>query len=376
MKILMLNYEFMPLGGGAAPVTFDICKQLVLAKHQVDVVTMGYNIAGKSDYGKTIQMVGKNHSFNVYRVKCNRKYIEKADLFDMSSYILPAIKQVEELIKQGNKYDICHCHFILPTGLVAYQIYKKYHLPYIITSHGSDVPGYNPDRFILAHQLTLPLWKLITNNAKYITAPSARLSHMILSINGKLKPKVKIIHNGIIIDKQRYIKKHVILFAGRLFKRKGAIQLIKAFNRIETDWQLRIAGDGPELQNLKKEIYANSNIKLLGWLNKEDLIKEYKKSEIFVLMSKEESFGMSILEAMNYGNCIITTLTCKEVLGIGNGVFLEFNDIEGLAMWLRKLIKIRILRCRYQSYAKKQALIFSWDKIINQYVNLYTEAMK
>ena len=67
------------------------------------------------------------------------------------------------LIKE-NHYDFNHTHFIFPDGLSALAVQKFTGLPYIITAHGSDVPSYNPDRFINEHKILAPMWQVIVGN--------------------------------------------------------------------------------------------------------------------------------------------------------------------------------------------------------------------
>jgi hypothetical protein len=90
VKILLLNYEFPPIGGGSSPVTREIGKRYVQRGHWVDVVMMGFGD-------------------------------------------LP---------------------ILLPTGLVVRAMKRKFGLPYFVSGHGSDIPGYNPDRFRWLHRVT------------------------------------------------------------------------------------------------------------------------------------------------------------------------------------------------------------------------------
>ena len=61
-----------------------------------------------------------------------------------------------------NSYDFIHAHFIFPDGILAYLVSKFTGIPFVITTHGSDVPGYNPDRFILMHIISHQQWIIVT----------------------------------------------------------------------------------------------------------------------------------------------------------------------------------------------------------------------
>ena len=151
MKILMLNYEFPPLGGGASPVSYEIAKGYVNLGHKIDVVTMGF---------KGLPNFENMDGINVYRVKCLRSKKELCHPIEMLSYIISARLFLKKHLRE-NKYDINHTHFIIPTGLISLWLKKNFGIPYIITSHGSDVPGFNNDRFLFLHRFTKLLLKII-----------------------------------------------------------------------------------------------------------------------------------------------------------------------------------------------------------------------
>ena len=116
MRILMLNYEFPPLGGGASPVSYEIAKGLVELGHSVDVVTMGF---------KGLPSFECIDGINVYRVRCLRSKKEICKSYEMLSYVISAKLFLGRFLKK-HKYDICHCHFIIPTGIVALWVKKKF----------------------------------------------------------------------------------------------------------------------------------------------------------------------------------------------------------------------------------------------------------
>jgi len=359
MKILMLNYEYPPIGGGASPVTEELSEKLSSLGHQIDIITMHYNGLEKFIRQKNIE---------IHRVSCIRQKKETSNFVEMLTYIFSGFFKSRELIKK-KKYDIVHCHFIIPTGIIAYFLKKEYGINYIITSHGSDVPGYNPDRFQFLHKLLKPIWKIVVNNASYITTPSDRLKNLITKNTSK-KEIIKI-HNGINYQKINLGKKEkIILYAGRLFKRKGVQHLIQAMDNIN-EWKLIIAGDGPYRQYLEELAKKqNAKINFLGWISKEKLNKYYEKSKIFVLPSSEESFGMVIVEAMMYGNAIISTSACSEVVG-NSGLLLKDITAKELNKNIQKLTKNNNELNKYQKLSLIRAEEFSWDNNITKYIDIY-----
>ncbi|MBC8379062.1 MAG: glycosyltransferase [Planctomycetes bacterium] len=169
MKILQLNYEYPPVGGGGAPVTAQLCKHLVQLGHQVDVVTMRYK---NLPHNETLGGV------RIFRFPSYRARPDICRTPEMATYLLGARGPALKLARQ-NKYDVIHSHFIIPTSPLARHIQKHTGIPYIVTCHGSDVPGYNPDRFGFQHKLLMPYWKKLVRSANAITSPSGALSNLI-----------------------------------------------------------------------------------------------------------------------------------------------------------------------------------------------------
>jgi glycosyltransferase involved in cell wall biosynthesis len=152
-------------------------------------------------------------------VKCLRSKKEICYPREQLTYLFSAYFRARKLIKK-HKYDICHCHFIIPTGVLAWMLKRKFGLEYIITAHGSDVLGYNP-RFKRLYPLLIRPRKAIIKNAKYIISPSNFLKEEISKAYGADSKKFVVIPNGIEEGKFTPMKKEkYILLVSRLFVNK------------------------------------------------------------------------------------------------------------------------------------------------------------
>ena len=109
--------------------------QLVKLGNEVDIVTMGFR--GLPAYEEV-------EGVNVYRLPSERKRKDICHTREMLPYVLSAFSHVKRLTAT-RKYDINHTHFIFPDGVLAWTLEHLSGLPYVITAHGSDVPGFNPD---------------------------------------------------------------------------------------------------------------------------------------------------------------------------------------------------------------------------------------
>ena len=302
-NILVLNYEFPPLGWWAGPVSYDISKWYVDAGYNVDVVTMWF---------KDLPEYEVKDWIHIYRVKCWRSKKEVCHSWEQLTYLISWYFKVKKLLK-NKKYDLCHCHFLIPTGILALLLKKKFWLRYIVTSHWSDVPWYNPDRFTFLHKFTPWLLKRVINNAEIAITPSDYLANLIRKNIKRINKNIQIVPNW--IDTNRFVpieKKKIILWTGRLWPLKGLHLLAKAFSEIrDVKWyELHICWDGPLMDKLR-EIQKNSKNKIIlhWWVDNksEEYVELLWKTRIYCLPSVSENGPVGILEWMSSGCSIITT---------------------------------------------------------------------
>ena len=369
MKVLMLNHEFPPVGGGASSVTFELSRQLVRTGHGVDVVTMHYDNLPRFE---TVEGV------NIYRTPAVRRKPDICYTHEMATYILGALIKTIGLAKR-NRYDIIHCHFIIPAGPLAWLVSKVSDIPFLITSHGSDVPGHNPDRFTIAHRLAAPLWRFLAKRPALLTAPSGSLKALI----EKKCPdsRVRVIPNGIYTERLKPAEKtKSILMCSRIYSFKGFQYAIEALKDIDTQWQVNIAGEGPYLPQLKRLAEGwRPSIKFWGWLNRDgaELKNLYESSSIFIFPSEAESFGLVIAEAMSAGNAVIASdiPAHREVLA-DTGLYVETRNPQQIRTQLQKLISNGNL-CRELGEKARLRVRenFDWSIVVKKYLDCYHTAL-
>lgn len=370
MRILTLSYEFPPIGGGGSGVVKGLARELVAMGHVVDVVTMNYR-----DLPRTETVDG----INVHRVDCGRRRESKCTAREALRYVLNARPVVRELLAE-RRYDLVHTHFIFPDGLIALREVAPRGVPFIITAHGSDVPGYNPKRFFkIAHPLLKIAWRRVTRSAAEIVSPSSMLARMIESV-GPGAP-VSVIPNGIDTDRYHVAEKmDQILVATRLVERKGVQYLLRAGAGIK--WPTIVVGSGEyetELTKLNDELGRPANF--VGWMNNES--KEFRdlleQSAVYVLPSDVENFPVALLEAMAAGCAIITTKGhgCEEVVGdaaelVTPGSTDPARCVGEIRAALERLVGDPAY-CRQLGARARQRLEdnFAWNVIAARYMRVY-----
>lgn len=362
MKLLCLSYEYPPLGGGGGVVAKGLAEALVEAGHELNLVTSGMRDLPARE------IIG---GVDIHRVNCLRRHRHYTTTLELITQIYPSFRDALGLIRR-KRYDLIHTHFIYPTGLVAYLLNKVTGMPYIITVHGSDVPGFNPDRFQLAHKLTNWLWQAIVKNSVGLICPSNNIKKLVRLYSDH---PVTIISNGITVKTAPVtVKKNQILVVSRLFKRKGVQFLINAIRDMDTDWKILIVGDGPYLKTLKTLAKGvRPKVEFMGYVQGQPLQDLYNSSKIFVFPSLRENFPIVLLEAMEAGCAVIASDidSCREVIGDA-GMTTPAASVRHLKDTLTQLMgneaEIRHLR----ELALNRVREFDWPTVAQKYSNEFT----
>ncbi len=158
MKILILNYEYPPIGGGGGAISKSIAQGLTDLGHKTTVITTW--IAGEKEL---LQQSGKP---TIIRLKSKRKNNYRSNPVEMLSWIRISKKFGYEYLL-SNSFDICFANFALPGGEVGLYIKRKFNLRYVVMSHGHDIPWVRPmDQLFIYHALTYNRIKKICLNSE------------------------------------------------------------------------------------------------------------------------------------------------------------------------------------------------------------------
>jgi len=371
MKILMLNYEFPPVGGGAGKAHLCLLKEYARKSHlTIDVLTSSPTL------GFTTTQFAENITINKVGIrKKNLHYWRKSEVLQ---WLFLAGSHYRRMIRQGG-YDLVHAFFGFPTALLCWPTKRK--LPYIISLRGSDVPGYNV-RLGIDYVILAPVFRRIWKSASLVIANSRGLAQLA----GRFMPEldISVINNGVYMDKFYPRKETVlhqpirVLTVGRLISRKRIDLLIKAVAAAKTiglDIELSIAGDGNltnELKKLTAKIDVSSRVKFLGRIPAEDMPQVYRENNMFLMSSLHEGMSNAMLEAMASSLPIITT-RCEgvEELVKNNGIIVDKNDALSIAGEIKTLSENRQLYQQMSAAARKRAENFTWTAVANKYLDCY-----
>lgn len=368
LRLLVLNHEYPPLGGGASPVTRETAKEFVRRGHDVDVLTMGR---------KGLPAFEVDDGVRVHRVPCLRSKVHMAHGPELATYVMSA-SVVGRRLAAERDFDLIHSHFFVPCGFVARHLQKRFAIPYVVTAHGSDVPDYNPDRFAVTHRLIAPMWHDIVRHAAAVTSPSQSLADLI-NRHAKSEVAAHIIPNGIASDWiEPGEKQRSLLVVSRLFERKGVHHLLQALQGTPIGMQIHIVGDGPHRPALERLAESVPDpVRFHGWMdNGSQALRElYRRASVFVFPSSAENFPICLLEAMLSGCAVVASGidACHEVLG-DTAHYFEVGDVPALRRHLLALSQNEALARRYGDAARERTIRqFSWTRIAEAYENVFLE---
>ncbi|MBO9128222.1 N-acetyl-alpha-D-glucosaminyl L-malate synthase BshA [Bacillus sp. 165] len=342
-----------------------------------------------AERGHEIHFISSSMPFRLNKVYCNIYYhevtVNQYSVFQYPPYDLALASKMAEVAKR-EKLDVLHVHYAIPHAVCAYLAKQMAgeDLKIVTTLHGTDITvlGYDPS-------LT-GLIQFGIEKSDYVTAVSQSLVEQTYEL---IEPKQEIHTVYNFIDNRVYRKKDtsylkeeygikedekVIIHVSNFRKVKRVQDVIQSFDLIqkEVPSKLLLVGDGPEytlLAKLVKERKLEDKVLFLGKQeNVEDL---FSISDLKLLLSEKESFGLVLLEAMACGvPCIGTRIGgIPEVIEDGRtGYICELGDIEQIA---EKAIQLLTDETLHKQMAKNAADTvqqrFSADNIVSQYEEIY-----
>jgi len=369
LNIVMLGHKRIPSReGGVEIVVEELATRMVASGHRVTCLNRaGMHVSG-DEYASVVQK-----EFKGVRIKTVLT-LDKKGLAAMTASVTGAV------IAAFGKYDVVHFHAEGPCAMLWFP--KLFGKRCIATIHGLDHQRAKWGRFARAYIMLGE--KCATRFADEIIVLSRGVQQYFLDTygrktvfipNGVNKPELKtakLINGQFGLEKDGYI-----LFSGRLVPEKGIHYLIEAFQRMETDKKLVIAGGTSDtddyVQQLKEVAQANSNIVFTGFVQGRLLEELYSNAYVYVLPSDLEGMPLSLLEAMSYGNCCVVSdiPECAEVVEDRAVVFPRGNIAE-MAKKLQMLCdeeqKVRDLKQAVSDFICEK---YNWDDVVKRTLELY-----
>ncbi len=372
MKIGIVCY---PTFGGSGVVATELGKALADNGHQVHFIT--YSQPARLDF----------FSENLFYHEVS---VSQYPLFDYAPYELALASKLVDVVR-FEKLDILHVHYAIPHASAAYmakQILATFniHIPVVTTLHGTDITLVGKD------PTYKPVVTFSINQSDGVTAVSQNLKEDTYK-HFDILNEIRVIPN--FIDLQRFTLKpkdhfkkaiapndeRIIVHTSNFRKVKRTKDVVKIFEQIlkEIPSKLLMVGDGPDrvyCEQLCRELNINENVRFLG---KQDAVEEILSvSDLFVMPSESESFGLAALEAMACKVPVITSNTGGlpelNINGV-TGFMDNIGDIEKMAEHAIYILKDDETLNKFKENALSRAKEFDLSLILPIYEDYYREVL-
>ena len=372
MKIGIVLY---PTFGGSGIVATELGKALSKKGHEIHFIT----------YSQPVRLDRLRENIYFHEVR-----IADYPLFDYTPYEQVLTSKLVDVVKY-EKLDLLHVHYAIPHASAAYMaqqilISQGIKIPFITTLHGTDITLVGKDPSFE------PVITFSINKSNAVTAVSKSLKEDTLK-QFKIETNIEVIPNFICFEEYQlpnnekykkrlapnneYIITHVSNF--RKVKRIGDVVII--FKNILKTHPARLimVGDGPErnkIEMLCREHLPPSSFTFLG--NLKSTIEVLNISDIFILPSEKESFGLAALEAMACGSPVIATNVggIPEVIEHGKSGFLSsVGDTDDMTKNTLKLLESTSALNSFKKQAVLRAQKFDINKVLPIYEELYNKSV-
>lgn len=373
MRIGIVLY---PTFGGSGVVATELGKELAKKGHEIHFIT----------YNQPVRLgaFGRNIFYHEVRVS-------DYPLFEYPPYELVLASKLVDVAKY-EKLDLLHVHYAIPhasAALMARQILEQegIYLPFVTTLHGTDITLVGKDSSFE------PVITYAINQSDAVTAVSESLradtyKHFEVTREVEVIPNFVNLknypHNGDVEDKQSYapngekILTHVSNF--RKVKRVEDVVAVYSKVREKIPAKLLLVGDGPErhaIELMCRELGTCSDIRFLGKLQQPENILAV--SDLFLMTSETESFGLSSLEAMACGVPVISTNSggIPEVNVQGETGFLsDVGDVDEMSVNAIRLLSDESMHAQFRKNARAHAEKFDISNIVPMYEKLYNRVVE
>jgi len=371
MKVAMIGWEYPPFkAGGLGTHCYGLTRSLADKNVKVDFympkTKHSAGIGGKKNL--VIKEVGETEIFPYDRPEDK----ELAGQFFESVYRYNNL--VIEKVK-GN-YDLIHCHDWL-TMKAGAALKEKLGIPLVISVHSTE---YDRSGWICPNDWFIKIEREGMDKADHIIAVSHFTKGVIVDKYGINPDKISVVHNAVYPIGEGE-KQEIVLFLGRLTIQKGAEFFLRAAKKVleyEPDSRFVVAGMGdmlPRLINQAVDMGISSKVIFTGLLTEEEVKHIYRISNVYVMPSVSEPFGITALEAVSAGTPTIASKTAGFSEAFQNCLRVDFWDTDEMANKIISLLRYDPLHKTLAMEGKRELDLFTWDRVADKTINVYNGVM-
>ena len=363
-------YEFPPVGGGGGRAAQDLYPVLVNLGYEIKLVTSHYKGLPRREEIEGVQVI---------RVPALRRHAYEANFLTMFAYIISGFIASLSLIRRWRP-DLIHVHFAVPSGPLAWLLWRFTGIPYILTAHLGDVPGGVPGKtggwFKWVYPFTPPVWR----SAVQVVAVSEFTRRLAL----KYYPvDIRVIPNGVDVARLNPNANETgsppqIVFAGRFVEQKNPLQIVHTLAELrDLNWKCVLMGDGALRAQMEEELTRlglEKRVSLPGWVTPEEVLDQFNRSDILFVPSKSEGLPVVGVQALAKGLAIVASKVggWTDLVDSGtNGYLVDPQHPNEYAHVLRGLLSDDHLLQSFRAASLRKAWQFDLSVVAQQYASIY-----
>lgn len=304
----------------------------------------GYSVTVVTTWFEGEPEVTDAENLKLIRLKSRRRFVYRSNPREMWSWVIHSKKFLSSYCKDID-FDLCLANFALPGGETALLLKKKFNIPFIVISHGHDIPWFFPKQMFWYHLLTYWRIKHICKQSEQLVLLSDFMKRNADCFTGKKEGHKNVIISNTYDEKLFYSDTTernevlTIIFSARLVEQKDPLTFLKAIKLLNEEqimFKVWIFGDGPLRQKMENFIACNGlqhSVFMRGWVDKTELAEAYRRAHVFVSSSLQEGMSVAVLEAMAGGLYVMATPLGnqdKMVVEHINGNVFQKGDSKGL----------------------------------------------
>jgi len=309
MNILVINYEYPPIGGGGGVLTRDISESMVAMGHHVSVITSHFDNLPLDEVINGVKIVRVPVYF--------RNKLEVANIPSMLCYFPVGLFTGYARLGQ-QKFDIVNTHFAVPSGPLGSLMSRVFKCPNVLSILGGDI--YDPSKMYSPHRTPFlsHTVRALLKDADRVVAGSDNTKQNAIKYY-KVQRQIDVIPLGIrkpVFERKTREKfglnedDFVFCTIGRLVKRKNIVEALLVLSKFKDQSQIKfiVIGDGPERKDLETEVRRLklvNRVHMMGNVSDEVKFQLLDLSDCYLSTALHEGFGLVFLEAMSCGLPII-----------------------------------------------------------------------
>lgn len=376
IRILVVCYEWPPVGGGGGRVAADIARGLARRGHEVLAVTSALKGLLADE---TVDRI------SIHRWYAGRHRADRCTVPEMGSYVLAHLLP---LLFENIRFrpDVVHVHFAVPSGAVAWFATRFTCTPYVLTAHLGDVPGGVPEQtdhlYRIVKPFTVPIWR----SAAAVTAVAPHVAELAEQAYG-IKPRV-ILNGSDAVMSRRSDNRMTgqplrLLWCGRIQQQKNLGTALASLSSIAgLPWTLDVLGDGPLRREAEERCRAaelTGQIRFHGWVTPDHVASEFGKADVLFLPSITEGLSLVTVEALRAGLAFVASRIpgISDVVVDGqNGILCDACTPASFAAAIGSLIGDRTRLHSMQVASAERASLFGTEQMVDAYEELLSSVVR